>query len=299
MVKYEISVLICCLARDCEKAILDNIPRIEQLRKYFKYSEVFIVENDSKDKTTEILDYWQKEYNGVYINSFFTSSLTLPYKSNEHPYPGSSLYRITKLALYRNMYLDWLEKNKDKFDLLIVIDADIKFFSIKGVVKAILKAPLDWGGIFANGYTDVKFFRWRIYTMFHDMYAYLEELPDGKPYQTIKKLFDKKKLMKSKLRKREFLPVISAFGGIGIYKINAINGLRYTAEPNGDKYIEAVCEHIPFNIEIIKRGYSNYVNSKMYVYYGISDFKIVLRNLLPLKLFKFICILLTFKKLKE
>jgi len=291
-------ILICCLARDCARSILDNIPRINELRKQFISSEVLVIENDSMDSTKEVLLSWQEKGSGININSFDNFSTTYHSKSIVNPFPGTSLYRIEKMAFYRNMYLDWLETNKSRFDVLILIDIDIEWFSIDGVVNTIMQAPPGWGGIFANGYTDTKCAKLVIYTMFHDMYAYLDELPKAKPYLTLKKLFENKKLMNSKLKENDFLSVASAFGGIGIYKVEAIEGLRYTAEPNEDKYMEAICEHIPLNISVIKRGYNNYISSQMKVYYGSSDVKIVLRNLLPLWLFKTVCLILTFRTLK-
>lgn len=291
-------VLICCLARDCGSSIKQNIPRIEKLRNHFSYSEVLIIENDSKDDSKELLLKWEKECNNVNVISFNNHTITYPNKTDDNLFPGTSLYRITKMAFYRNIYLKWLSGKENKFDLLVILDIDIKWFSIEGFLQAINEAPKDWGAIFSNGYTDTKFFKKVVHYMYHDVYAFLDFIPTGKPYSTSKNMFENKKLLSKKLLKNDFIPVVSAFGGIGIYKIEAISGLEYKSELNHDKFIEAVCEHIPLNLEIIKRGYSNYISSKMKVYYGKSEIKMILRNILPLRFFKILVLITTFKKLK-
>lgn len=292
-------VLICCLARDCATSIVHNIPKIEKLRKHFSYSEVLVVENDSKDNSKEVLLKWEKECKNVNLISFNNFTVTYPDKTEENLFPGTSLHRITKMAFYRNMYLKWLSEKENQFDLLIILDIDVKWFSIDGVLQSINEAPEGWGAIFSNGYTDTKIFNKAVHYMYHDVYAFLDYVPTGKPFSTTKAMFENKKLLSRKLFKNNFLPVISAFSGIGVYKIEAIVGLKYKAELNHDKYIEAVCEHIPLNLEIVKRGYTNYISSKMKVYYGSSDIKMVIRNILSLRLFKILVLMTTFKRLKE
>lgn len=297
--KIDQSVLICALARDCGQSLKTNIPQIEELRTCFVQSQVVVVENDSTDNTKELLFNWKKEFPGITILSKDYRSSTIPQKSSFHPHPSTSLYRISKMAYYRNKYINWIRESHTPFDLILIIDIDIQAFSIKGIIDSINEAPNDWGALFANGFTDTKVGSITMNTLYHDMFAYLEELPDSKPFLTTKKLFDYKKVMSSKLKESSFLPVVSAFGGIGIYKSEALEEINYRAEANEDKYIEAVCEHVGFNMDVIRKGYKNYISRQMTVYYGSSDFKIVLRCVLPLWLFKTICLGLTFKKLKE
>ncbi|MCX2485259.1 hypothetical protein [Pedobacter sp. MR2016-24] len=299
MEKINKSVVICALARDCEDALHKNIPAVEELRGRFVRSSVVIVENDSVDSTKAILNNWSLTHSNVEIISKDYSTLTLPAPTTDNPYPGTSMDRIEKMAFYRNIYLDWIFSHNKNFDLVIVIDIDIKSFNVTEVVTSILRAPEKWGGIFANGYTDTRIFSKVIYKMYHDMFAFCEEFPTNKPYFTFGEFFKQKKNMNSKLSKNKFLPVLSAFGGIGIYKFEAIDGLRYKTVENGDQYLQAVCEHVLFNLDIIKRDYQCFISRDMNVYYGESEKLIVLRNLIPLWLFKMLCLLVKFRKLKE
>lgn len=293
------SVAICALARDCESALIHNIPKIEALRKHFRDSAVIVVENDSVDETKAVLDQWSNSSKHITIISQDFNTTTIPSQSSSNLYPGTSLYRIEKMASYRNIYLDWIERQTAKFDLIIMVDIDVLSFSEDEILNTINLAPSNWGGIFANGYTDTKFADCSVYSMFHDMYAYSENLPAKKPYITYGKLFELKKQMNRKLSKQKFLKVISAFGGFAIYKSCAITGLRYGAYANGDIYMEALCEHIMFNNEVTKRGYDCYIDRDLKVYYGKSEFIIVIRNLLPLWAFKTLCLLFKFRRLKE
>jgi glycosyltransferase involved in cell wall biosynthesis len=297
--KLNYNVAICALARDCEAELKNNIPQIENLRQLFKSSVVVVVENDSKDETKSVLANWAAISKNVSVISNDYDTLTIPKPSEEITHPETSMHRIEKMAFYRNIYLNWIEQQSQNFDLIIMLDIDVLSFSVEGVQKAIISAPNNWGGIFANGYTDTKIFGRKVYSMFHDMYAYIEILPSNKPYLTVAKLFSQKKLMNKRLSEKEYLPVVSSFGGMGIYKFNAIKGLRYKAERNEDKYMEAVCEHITFNMAMISRGYHAFICRSLNVYYGKSQPLIALRNIMPLYMFKALCLLVKFKKLKE
>ena len=46
------------------------------------------------------------------------------------------------------------------------------------------------------------------------------------------------------------IPVTSAFGGMGIYRISSIQGCRYSAEFDQS----LTCEHVSFHDQIIKKG---------------------------------------------
>lgn len=293
------SVVICALARDCESSLRKNIPRIEALRQRFERSAVIVIENDSKDQTKELLFGWQKASAAVNIISEDLNTVTIPQATAANSYPGTSLYRIGKMASYRNKYLQWIESQEEAYDLVMMVDIDVPDFSIEGVYDSIRNAPQGWGALFANGYTDTRVLGKPVYTMYYDMYAYMESWPREKPYVTYGKLFDEKKKMNRKLETRNYVPVLSAFGGIGIYRAEAIAGLRYEAVANGDPYLEALCEHVPFNKSVADRGFQSYICSDMKVYYGASENLIVLRNNVPVWLFKALCLVVKGRKLKE
>lgn len=291
-------VAVCGLARDCKASLERNLPKLDELRSYFKDTAVVIVENDSVDGTKELLNTWANGSSNVHIISKDYGTDTIPVSTVSNPYPGTSIFRIAKMSSYRNVYMEWLDKNYN-CHLMIVIDLDVEFFDVKDIIRSIVDAPANWGGIFANGYTDTKIFGQPVYTMFHDMYAYVDVLPAKMPYMTYGKLFHQKKMMNASLKKNRFLPVQSAFGGIGIYKYDLIKDQRYNAVANGDQFMESLCEHVLFNRIVVDKKFDLYIDAKLKVYYGKSNKLIVFRNIVPLWLFKLTCIIVRFRKLKE
>jgi hypothetical protein len=60
------------------------------------------------------------------------------------------------------------------------------------------------------------------------------------------------------------IPVISAFGGAGLYKLSSIGNVKYNGyeETHLDKQI---CEHVPFNTALKNNGCKLYINPKMLI----------------------------------
>jgi hypothetical protein len=82
--------------------------------------------------------------------------------------------------------------------------------------------------------------------------------------------------------------VISAFGGVGIYNYAAIKNLRYKTVLNPLDQQEAICEHIPFHQEIIKRGFKNYIARDFQVIYQRHNWILILKLLLSEKIFNYL-----------
>lgn len=280
------SILIAVLARDCNQSIIRNIPKIERLRKEFKESHVVIIENDSKDGTKETLKRWEKESIGVEAIMNDYGIVTIPEQSKDIKNPGTSMYRISKMARYRNMYMDFARNADFNIDYLIVIDIDINDFSVEGIVDSINNAPNNWGGLFANGTID--FYGLKPY--YYDTYAYVD-INDKQIFNvSASKLYKMSRSINRILKKKEYIKCISAFSGIGIYKWEVIKDLKYSSEKNTneDSCFEAICEHIPFNKKITEQGYGNYICRDMKVKYNEGrDIKhFIIYSILPENVFK-------------
>jgi hypothetical protein len=263
------NIVIAILARDCQDSLTNNIPLIEELRKKFIWSHVVVVENDSVDNTKEILSNWESSSNGVKIISQDFGTKTIPDKTIEMVSPTTSFYRIEKMAFYRNIYLDYIAELQHEIDYVVIIDIDVKWFSVDGLINSIKEVNENWGGIFSNGVTKGKIMgiTSRIY---YDIFASYEyPIKDIFSY-TQKSLDESFKTINRNVKRHKYYSVISAFSGIGIYKYEAIKNLRYTAVRNLNNSNEAVCEHIPFNTEIIKAGYKNYISNDFAVVYTMT-----------------------------
>ncbi|MFV5698715.1 hypothetical protein ACM55H_10140 [Flavobacterium sp. ZT3R17] len=294
MTKINKNVVIASLARDCDQSLPKMIDLIEELRENFLWSQVVVVENDSKDNTKNILFDWEKKGDGVKVISQDFGIKTIPDQTVDMASPTISFYRIEKMSFYRNIYLDYIDTLLHEIDYVIVIDIDVKKFSVDELVNSINQANKNWGGIFSNGVTINKYlgFESKIY---YDVFAVYEyPLKEFFSYtdESLERTF---RTINKNTKKYKYYNVISAFGGIGIYKYSAIKLLRYKAIKNIFNENEGICEHIPFNMAIVEAGYKNYISRDFFLEYGTHKFGLILKLFLHPKFFNFIYNLLSKK----
>ncbi|GHU02714.1 hypothetical protein FACS1894147_05210 [Spirochaetia bacterium] len=281
------SIAIAMLARDCEKSLRHNIPKIEKLRSFFNNSIVVVVENDSVDQTKTILSEWSRTAKNVIVLSEDYHTLTIPLKTVECPYPKGSKYRIDKLSFYRNKYMEYLKGNDIDCDYLMVIDIDINDFSIDGIMETLNTAPSDWTALFANGnrYIINFFNHHQINIMYYDSYAFVPYLlnNENKVIElTYTELAINQKKLFNQLKKNNFVKCISAFGGIGLYKYAYIKGNKYYSIANKrSSLVEVTSEHVMYNMKISTK----YISKKMLVYYNeVKSIKEIVYDSLPLNI---------------
>jgi len=279
-------IVVAILARDCEKSLIGNIKLVEELRSYFRWSQIVVVENDSKDNTKALLFNWEQSKSGVKIISHDYNSLTIPNKTSNNIKPLVSFFRIEKMAKYRNIYINYIKKINHNIDNLIVIDIDVESFSVEGVVDSILKCDEKCGAIFAYGITIKKIFN-KVYSkIFYDLFAVQEYSMGNIPLFESGNSRDILRSISANLRQKEvFYKVISAFGGVAVYNYRAVCALEYKVVLNTFDKNEAICEHIPFNAEIVNLGYSNYISKKMEVIYGEHSFIEIIKYVIPRNIF--------------
>lgn len=288
------SILIAALARDCNGSVIRNIPKIEVLRREFRESHVVIVENDSKDGTKETLLRWKERSEGVELIMNDFGTVTVPQKTATGANPGTSEYRISKMAAYRNMYMEYAANVHFEFDYLVVMDIDIEDFSVEGVVESIKNAPKDWGALFANGN---RIFNDRMKS-FYDYFAYVPYGNRGLSMKYGDMFFQAGKIGKL-LGKNKYVKCISAFGGMAVYKWELAKDIRYRAEKNTVCDVcEVMCEHIPFNNEIMEKGAVNYIAADMEVSYGRCSMYYAIVTNLPEKIYRILYFITHGKKFK-
>ncbi len=281
------NIIIAALARDCENSLRANIPLIEGLRAQFLWSQVVVVENDSLDGTKDVLNDWKINYNNVHIISNDYGTKTIPDKSDLIANPMTSYQRIDKMVCYRNLYLDYIKAVKHPIDLVIVIDIDVIEISLDGLIDAVNSFDNKTGAIFSNGMSVMKT-PFGLSEIYYDTFAVWEyPLLNEFSYST-ESLARTFKSINKNVKKSPLYSVISAFGGVGIYNYHAIKNLRYKMVLNPLNEQEAICEHIPFNQEIIKQGYNNYIARDFQVVYESHNWTLILKLLLPAKIFDFL-----------
>lgn len=290
------NILIAALARNCEDSLKVNIPLIEKFRAQFKWSQVVVVENDSIDGTKDLLNDWKIKSNNVTIISTDYGTKTIPDKSDLIVNPMTSVQRIDKMVSYRNLYLDYIKQVKHPIDVVIVIDIDVLQISFTGLMNAINAFDHKTGAIFSNGMSIMKT-PFGLSEIYYDAFA-VWEYPLLKEFsysmESIHKTF---KSINRNVKKSPYYKVISAFGGVGIYNYQAIKNLQYKTVLNPLNQKEAICEHIPFNQEIVNQGFNNYIARDFKVVYEKHNWTLILKLILSLNAFNFIYpIILKIKK---
>jgi hypothetical protein len=281
------NIIIAALARDCEDSLRTNIPLIEDLRSQFSWSQVVVVENDSKDGTKGLLNDWRINSNDVIIISNDFGTKTIPDKSDLIVNPYTTYQRIDKMVSYRNLYLDHINEVKHPIDLVIIIDIDVIEISLTGLINAINSFEDKTGAVFSNGVSVMKT-PFGLSEIYYDIFAVWEYPLSHEFSYSAGSLARTFKSINRRIKKSPLCSVISAFGGVGIYNCAAIKDLRYKTVLNPVDQQEAICEHIPFNQEIIKRGFKNYIARDFQVIYQRHNWILILKLVLPERIFNLI-----------
>lgn len=260
----ESSVFICSIVRNAEKGLSKNLPVIEELMRAFKESRVYIYENDSNDRTKSILKAWSSRFPDnveISINANITFPNPSPIKDGINKY--FCRRRIEKMAWLRNKYLEHIDKIGWNGDYLIVVDLDVARLEAKPIIVA-FDTNTYWDTVSAYGYSMSPKLRER----YHDTYAYSPSCKKYSEPQTEKDIYCCQKDFERFRKTKELMPVSSAFGGLTIYRWEAVKGLRYQLEMNADNRVECYCEHRSLYRQMHERGYRNFfIDPKMRLKY--------------------------------
>lgn len=268
------SIVVCSIVRDAARQVLGNIPAIEWICSHFSWYRVVVYENDSKDETPLVLKKWKASNPSVCIISENLGIRTLPSRKEVASNPFFSLWRIEKMAMYRNRYLEYVESQGWKPDYVMVVDLDVAGIDRESVMTSFSDA-YDWDVVTAFGYSLSP----RLDIRYHDTYA-LVELGKEAERQTEKGITSLSYTFAPLRDRQEWVRVYSAFGGLAVYKYSALRGARYVAEPNGDPRVESRSEHYGLYHRMNqKREICVYVNPQMRVRYQKLTWSIVFNSL--------------------
>lgn len=215
------------IVRNIEANIITIIQFIAALQTAIPELEVCLYENNSTDSTKKLLDNISEMFSFVtvikedYDEDFFIRG-----------FPGRTYdnrgCRIHKIAFARNKLLEMIEsKNLTENDYVIMMDLDIKTIpDVKVISHIVHNFPRDEIDVlFANGIQGN--------VHYYDAYEFRsEQLPYGP--EILGEAFWSDSHTGKIQNKYEpdggCIPVISAFGGIAIYKAEAIKGCSYSAD---------------------------------------------------------------------
>jgi len=248
-------IAVVSLARNCDKHIANSIDTIFGLD--CKEMKFFVFENDSYDRTKEII----KEYANKSDNFYFKI------ENNESKYlQDRSKERTEALAQYRNKCLNWFIKNCKNFDMVIVLDLDADLgFSLDGIYNSIswLHNINDAGGV-ASYSLFCKLSRNKTVFAHYDSFA--SRMNDWEPTPEDRDQNNEWFRHLHPFVGSDPFHMRSCFGGLAVYKTEAFLSGKYGSDFGS--------EHVKFHKDLYDKGYKMYLNpsSRFFAVYDNEDF---------------------------
>jgi hypothetical protein len=237
----ENKIILGGIVKNIQSSIRVILPFFEELKVKIPRLEIFLYENNSNDSTKEFLDFIQKSFEWIHVkcedlsNSFFFE------RGNARTWDNKPC-RIEMIAYARNQLIEMVEaKNLSRNDFFILMDLDMKIPpSIEQIEFVLKNYPNEVDVLFANGlHSSGKYY---------DGYELrTEEHPFGP--EILGEEFWSKKHMDKILRRIEIdeplVPVVSAFGGLAIYRGDVFKGCRYSADVTDELHEFYLTKELP------------------------------------------------------
>lgn len=273
---FDRTIIICSIVRNAERGLKKNIPEIRLLCQMFGGYKVFVYENDSTDKTKQLLQGWHdSDPDNVFISLNDTSAQPSIPSVSDVPgiNPFYSHKRIDKMAMLRNTYMQFVDDMGWSADYLVVVDLDVAKISADNIMSSFVRE--DWDAVTAFGYSTSP----KLKRRYHDTYA-LTELGDEENPQTEEKIIRNSEKYANLNDGDPWVRVFSAFGGLAIYRFESIKGVRYEALENNDPRVQVKCEHYSIYYQMKRRGFDRvYINPAMSLKYQELSLKIMYNSL--------------------
>ena len=238
------TAVICGLARDVAEILPVTIARIERIGETFGDYRVVIYENDSRDDTRSQLLAWAELNHRVRV---IVETIGDPVNPC-----ARCLHRATRMANYRNRCLEVIRDEFSNFDFALVLDTDLKGgWSYDGIANTL--GHDNWDFVGSNGIIFKRVGRELNVPIQYDAWAFrLDENLSALPTGTVN-------VMRWQ-RGQPLVPVTSCFGGLGIYRMNALLAARYSGWDS---------EHVPLHQKMRKLGFNRmFINPSQIALYG-------------------------------
>lgn len=247
-------IVITGLTRDNEKRIRKNLENMLEIGRKFQDFRIVIYENDSSDKTRDILEEYAQNHKQVEVIECDVPRCRF---GADKAYADGlqSKSRITKMTNYRNKYLEYIYEKYSDYDYMFVCDWDMEgvFFS-NGFFHALHQTE-KYSAVFANGVASIPGLG-------------VVAPYDGMAYSKGKKFEDNSIVWKFFQQFRECnnaegpVDVDSAFNGGGLYVLKDILGLKY--------HDNVRCEHNSLHYQLKDKQKKLAIDTYFLVYAGMQ-----------------------------
>jgi len=222
------NVIICACIKNVDTYLNKSLELCIKTGELFENYKIIIYENNSTDNTKPILNTYKDNSNFKIISEDISyevikkTSKCWAYTKitgSDHP------CRTEQISNGKNKIIEeFLKEDYNNYNYVIFIDIDTNNWDLNGIVNSFERKE-EWDAIFANGLKEEGYY--------YDMYAYKSN--QGIPFLFGAEIigvynlyFNNYTNFKIPIDKKELIPIISAFGGIGIYKKELFKDLRYT-----------------------------------------------------------------------
>lgn len=249
------SIIVCGCTKNSANYIQSHLEKLYSLRSIYSRFQMIIFENDSTDNTKTKLKQFESSHDNVHI-LFDTLKEKIKTPVTKKSY-SHYVQKPLNLSYARNVLLDYIEADFSHFDYMMMVDLDsvVNNFEVSLIQHIVTKYdPSTWDVLTANSdkkYYDIWALRINTEIWNSELHGKLWREPID--YDCWMKKDTQKGVRGNQINiPRDFplIPVTSAFGGMGIYRISSIKGCRYSAEFDQS----LTCEHVSFHDQIIKRG---------------------------------------------
>jgi hypothetical protein len=213
--------IFCGVCKNSAKSLPITIYSVEKAGSLFSDYRVFIYENNSTDGTVELLKKWAEQNQHVTVISETVTSEQLLAELSTRVSEGHP-YRTELIARARNIVLEKaLDPALDDYTYLFMSDTDFEFpWDTRGIIDS-LKQTTSWDAICANGIglNGRTYDRFALRTHWR---------PFGPELLGEAWWVEQGQVPFVLNRTAPLFPVFSAFGGLTIYKREALRGCRYS-----------------------------------------------------------------------
>lgn len=254
-----------CVIIGAARNIADKLPttlqQFTRIAALWKEAAIVIAENGSTDTTKQVLREFKATQKDLRVHV-----MTLDAEANPIG------VRTMRLALVRNKLLDYIHAHPTyaSYDYILMVDMDgiLDGFKIDSLHNAFKEGLPSWDALFANTtgrYYDIWALRSKAINISFDCWDLARHLQIQFSMDPVKAKETAVQAFQIKIPpSKPLLPVESAFGGLGLYRLAKTKGCVYSGlttscscrhllEPFPNTCFPHTCEHVSFHKDMMDK----------------------------------------------